>query len=72
METRTEIGSLGEFGLIDHLTRNIELKNVSSIVGVGDDGAVIDHFGRQTVISTDLPSGASLYAATWPTFNCRK
>jgi len=54
METRTEIGSLGEFGLIDHLTRNIELKNVSSIVGVGDDGAVIDHFGRQTVISTDL------------------
>jgi thiamine-monophosphate kinase len=51
---RTEISSLGEFGLIDHLTRNIELKNASSIVGVGDDGAVIDHFGKQTVISTDL------------------
>src|SRR5438874_7236942 len=54
MENRTEISSLGEFGLINHLTKNIELKNVSSIVGVGDDGAVIDHFGKQTVISTDL------------------
>jgi thiamine-monophosphate kinase len=54
METRTEIASLGEFGLIHHLTKNIELKNVSSIVGVGDDGAVIDHFGKQTVVSTDL------------------
>src|SRR6476660_9477922 len=54
METRTELSSLGEFGLIHHLTKNIELKNVSSIVGVGDDGAVIDHFGKQTVISTDL------------------
>ncbi len=51
---RTEISSLGEFGLIDHLTRNIELKNASSIVGVGDDAAVIDHFGKQTVVTTDL------------------
>lgn len=51
---RTEISTLGEFGLIDHLTRNIELQNASSLVGVGDDGAVIDHLGRQTVISTDL------------------
>src|SRR5215475_14265502 len=53
-ENRTEIASLGEFGLIDHLTKNIELQNASSIVGVGDDAAVIDHFGKQTVISTDL------------------
>src|SRR5438477_3462221 len=53
-ESRTEISSLGEFGLIDHLTRNIELQNVSSIVGVGDDAAVIDHFGKQTVISSDM------------------
>ncbi|MBN8878874.1 MAG: thiamine-phosphate kinase [Sphingobacteriales bacterium] len=51
---RTEISSLGEFGLIDHLTKNIELQNVSSLVGVGDDAAVIDHFGKQTVITTDL------------------
>src|SRR6187401_2816368 len=53
-ENRTEIGTLGEFGLIDHLTKNIELKNASSILGVGDDAAVIDHFGKQTVITTDL------------------
>ena len=54
MDQRTEIGSLGEFGLIEHLTKNIEFKNASSLLGVGDDAAVIDHFGRQTVISTDL------------------
>ena len=51
---RTEISSLGEFGLIEHLTKNIELQNASSILGVGDDAAVIDHFGKQTVITTDL------------------
>src|SRR5678816_2607649 len=53
-EARTEISSLGEFGLIDHLTKNIELQNASSIVGVGDDGAVLDHFGKQIVVTTDL------------------
>ncbi|HJV20959.1 MAG TPA: thiamine-phosphate kinase [Sediminibacterium sp.] len=54
MEERTEIASLGEFGLIDHLTKNIELQHASTILGVGDDAAVIDHFGKQTVITTDL------------------
>ncbi len=53
-EERTEISSLGEFGLIDHLTKNIEHQNASTILGVGDDAAVIDHFGKQTVITTDL------------------
>jgi len=53
-ESRTEISSLGEFGLIDRLTANIEIKNASTLLGVGDDAAVIDHFGRQTLISTDL------------------
>ncbi|MBK7885084.1 MAG: thiamine-phosphate kinase [Chitinophagaceae bacterium] len=51
---RTEISSLGEFGLIDHLTKNNETRNVSTVLSVGDDAAVIDHFGRQTVITTDL------------------
>lgn len=51
---RTEISSLGEFGLIDHLTKNIELQNASSVLGVGDDAAVVDHFGKQVVITTDL------------------
>lgn len=52
--TRTEISTLGEFGLIEHLTQNNENKNASTILSAGDDAAVIDHFGRQTVISTDM------------------
>lgn len=54
MSELTEISSLGEFGLIEHLTKNFEIKHASTIVSIGDDGAVIDHFGKQTVISTDL------------------
>jgi len=54
MNERTEIASLGEFGLIEHLTQNISFKNASTLLGVGDDAAVIDHFGRQTVVSTDM------------------
>ena len=54
MAERTEIADLGEFGLIHHLTKNIEFQNASTVLGVGDDGAVIDHFGKQTVVSTDL------------------
>lgn len=53
-ENRTEVSTLGEFGLIDHLTKNIEIQNASTIVGVGDDAAVIDHYGKQTVITNDL------------------
>lgn len=51
---RTEISSLGEFGLIDHLTKNNEIRNASTILSVGDDAAVMDHFGKQTVITTDM------------------
>ena len=51
---RTEISSLGEFGLIDHLTKNNEIKNASTILSVGDDAAVLDHFGKQVVITTDM------------------
>ena len=55
METsRTEIASLGEFGLIEHLTKNNETHNAGTLLSVGDDAAVIDQFGRQCVISTDL------------------
>src|SRR5688572_28117706 len=54
MTVRTEISTLGEFGLIDHLTKNNEIKNASTILGVGDDAGVIDHFGKQTVVSTDM------------------
>ena len=51
---RTEISTLGEFGLIDHLTKNNETRNASTILSIGDDAAVIDHFGKQTVISSDM------------------
>lgn len=54
MENRTEISSLGEFGLINHLTRNFEIQNASTLLSVGDDAAVVDHFGKQTVVTTDL------------------
>lgn len=51
---RTEIATLGEFGLIRHLTENIKLRNKSSIKGVGDDAAVIDYKEKQTLVTTDL------------------
>ena len=51
---RTDISNLGEFGLIDHLTKNIELKHQSSNKGVGDDAAVLDFSGKKALISTDL------------------
>lgn len=53
-EQRTEIATLGEFGLIEHLTKNFEIQNASTLLAVGDDAAVIDHFGKQTLITTDL------------------
>lgn len=50
----TEISSLGEFGLISRLTQDIGLKNSSSIVGVGDDAAVLDLKDGETLVTTDL------------------
>ena len=52
--TRTEIASLGEFGLIEHLTKNNETHQAGTLLSIGDDAAVIDQFGRQCVISNDL------------------
>ena len=51
---RTEIASLGEFGLIKHLTEHIRLQNPESRYGVGDDAAVLDFAGKQTLVTTDL------------------
>lgn len=52
--SRTSLDKLGEFGLIKHLTKDFELKNPSSLVGIGDDAAVLDFEGKKTVISTDF------------------
>lgn len=51
---RTDVNTLGEFGLIDHLTKNIQLQNISSVKGIGDDAAVIYNDNLQTVVSTDM------------------
>src|SRR4051812_37089489 len=51
---RTELSELGEFGLIKHLTQFIEIKNESTVKGIGDDAAVIDNTGKQTVVTTDM------------------
>lgn len=51
---RTEIATLGEFGLIRHLTEHIELKNESTRYGVGDDAAVLSYPNSEVLITTDL------------------
>ena len=51
---RTEINTLGEFGLIRHLTSTIKLKNSSSKVGVGDDAAVLDYKENEVLVTSDL------------------
>ena len=51
---RTEIATLGEFGLIEHLTNDIQLTQKTSIKGIGDDAAVIDNANRKTLVATDI------------------
>jgi len=51
---RTDLSQLGEFGLIDLLTRDFPLHNPSSFKGIGDDAAVIDFGEEKAVVSTDL------------------
>ncbi len=53
-QTRTELSELGEFGLIELLTKNIEIKNASTIKGVGDDAAVVDISTDKLLVSTDV------------------
>jgi thiamine-monophosphate kinase len=51
---RTSISQLGEFGLIEHLTKNFEAKQPSTLKSIGDDGAVLNFGDKKAVISTDL------------------
>ncbi|MGA2824406.1 MAG: hypothetical protein ABSE72_12880, partial [Bacteroidales bacterium] len=53
-KSRTELSELGEFGLIDHLTKNIIPKHKGTIKGIGDDAAVIDTGNNLLLLSTDL------------------
>lgn len=54
MEQQTEISTIGEFGLIDRLTKNLEKINSSTVAGVGDDGAVVRYPDTDVIVSTDL------------------
>lgn len=51
---RTPISQIGEFALIDHLTKNFDVKQPSTLKSIGDDAAVLDFKNKKTVISTDL------------------
>jgi len=51
---KTSLAELGEFGLIDHLTKNFEIKQESTVKGIGDDAAVLDFKDKKALVSTDL------------------
>ena len=51
---RTSISQLGEFGLIEHLTKNFKINHPSTLKGIGDDAAVLDFADKKIVVSTDL------------------
>ena len=53
-EEKVTLESLGEFGLIKHLTKSIKLKNKSSLKGVGDDAAVLDFGKKKALVTTDI------------------
>ena len=53
-EKRTELGDLGEFGLIDQIQEGVSLANDSSILGIGDDAALIEAGDHYKVVSSDL------------------
>ncbi|WP_299777632.1 thiamine-phosphate kinase [uncultured Formosa sp.] len=53
-QERTDLSQLGEFGLIDHLTKHFEIKQETTVKGIGDDAAVLDFKDNQVVITTDL------------------
>jgi len=53
-QQRTQLSDLGEFGLIDHLTKNFKITQKSTIKGIGDDAAVLEFNKKKIVITTDL------------------
>ncbi len=51
---RTELGDLGEFGLIEHLAASVKIHHSTTMKGIGDDAAVIDNGANHSLISTDM------------------
>ena len=53
-QSRTSLSQLGEFGLIEHLTKNFTISQESTLKSIGDDAAVLNFGDKKAVISTDL------------------
>jgi thiamine-monophosphate kinase len=53
-QQRTDLNTLGEFGLIEHLTKNFEVSHKSTIKSIGDDAAVLEFGKKQVVVTTDF------------------
>ena len=53
-QSRTSLEQLGEFGLINHITKHFKTSNKSTVKAVGDDAAVLEKTDKQTIITTDL------------------
>ena len=53
-ENKNSINDFGKFGLINHLTSDVKKSNKSTIIGIGDDSAVIDSGKNLTLVTTDL------------------
>ncbi|MFQ3305287.1 MAG: thiamine-monophosphate kinase [Polaribacter sp.] len=51
---KTSLADLGEFGLINHITKYFKIENASTVIGIGDDAAVLDASEKQTLVTTDL------------------
>lgn len=51
---RTELSDLGEFGLIEHVKKTVVIKQESTKLGIGDDCAVLEHDGKELLVSTDM------------------
>ena len=51
---KTSLADLGEFGLINHITKYFKIENASTVTGIGDDAAVLDASKKQTLVTTDL------------------
>ena len=53
-QSRTSLAELGEFGLINHITKHFKISHKTTVKGVGDDAAVLERSEKQTLITTDL------------------
>ena len=60
---RTEISTLGEFGLINHLTQNLTARNDSTIKGVGDDCAVLNYKKKVLVTYLEIKDSLLLWSS---------